>query len=40
MGKRFARELLRFCLHGTMRPEKYPELDTRVSKETSRRGQG
>lgn len=40
MGKRFARELLRFCLHGTMRPEKYPELDTRVSKEAPRRGSG
>lgn len=40
MAKRFARELLRFSLHGTMRPEKYPELDARISKETSRRNGG
>jgi AcrR family transcriptional regulator len=33
MGKRFTRELLRFCLHGSMRPEKYPQLDALVSKE-------
>ncbi len=37
MGKRFARELLRFCLHGTMRPEKYAELDARIGKESQRR---
>lgn len=35
MGKRFARELLRFCLHGTMRPEKYPELDALIRKATT-----
>jgi len=40
MAKRFTRELLRFCLHGTMRPEKYPELDARISKEAQRRGPG
>ncbi len=37
MAKRFARELLRFSLHGSMRPEKYAELDARISKETPRR---
>lgn len=38
MAKRFTRELLRFSLHGTMRPEKYPELDARLGKESRRRG--
>jgi AcrR family transcriptional regulator len=33
MAKRFSREILRLTLHGTMRPEKYPELDARVSKD-------
>ncbi len=33
MANRFSRELLRLCLHGTLRPEKYPELDKRVAKE-------
>jgi AcrR family transcriptional regulator len=32
MAKRFSREVLRLCLHGTLRPEKYAELDARVSK--------
>ena len=32
MMKRYTREILRLTLHGTLRPEKYPELDTRVSK--------
>lgn len=27
MAKRFTREVLRLCLHGTLRAEKYPELD-------------
>ncbi len=27
MAVRFAREVIRMSLHGTMRPEKYPELD-------------
>ena len=32
MMKRYTREILRLTLHGTLRPEKYPDLDTRVSK--------
>ena len=40
MAKRFAREVLRLSLHGTMRPEKYPELDARIRKETTRRNSG
>jgi hypothetical protein len=40
MAKRFTREMLRLSLHGTMRPEKYPELDARVRKETPRRAPG
>jgi AcrR family transcriptional regulator len=32
MSGRFSREILRLCLHGTMRPEKYEELDARVTK--------
>lgn len=31
MAERFGREVLRLCLHGTLRPEKYRELDQRVS---------
>jgi AcrR family transcriptional regulator len=27
MAKRFSRELLRLSMHGTLRPEKFPELD-------------
>jgi AcrR family transcriptional regulator len=27
MAKRFSRETLRLCLHGTLRAEKYPDLD-------------
>lgn len=34
MARRFARELLRFSLHGSLRPEKYPELDAVVRKES------
>jgi AcrR family transcriptional regulator len=37
MAKRFTREMLRFSLHGSLRPEKYPELDARVRKEGARR---
>jgi AcrR family transcriptional regulator len=33
MAKRLAREILRVSLHGTMKPEKYAELDARLSKE-------
>jgi AcrR family transcriptional regulator len=36
-AKRFSREVLRLSLHGTLRSEKYPELDARVSKESGRR---
>lgn len=32
MAKRFSREVLRLCLHGTLRPEKYAELDARLKK--------
>jgi AcrR family transcriptional regulator len=35
LAKRFSRELLRLSMHGTLRPEKYPELEAKVSK-TSR----
>jgi AcrR family transcriptional regulator len=30
MAKRLSREILRMSLHGTLRPEKYPDLDERV----------
>jgi AcrR family transcriptional regulator len=30
MMKRYTREILRLTLHGTLRPEKYPELEARV----------
>jgi AcrR family transcriptional regulator len=33
MAQRFAREVLRMSLHGTMRPEKYTELDAKVRKD-------
>jgi len=32
MAKRFSREVLRLCMHGSLRPEKYSELDARLSK--------
>lgn len=32
MSSRFSREILRLCLHGTLRPDKYPELDARLNK--------
>jgi AcrR family transcriptional regulator len=32
MARRFSREVLRLCLHGTLRPEKYAELDARLKK--------
>lgn len=32
MSARFSREILRLCLHGTLRPEKYADLDARVTK--------
>ena len=31
MMERYTREILRLTLHGTLRPEKYPGLETRVS---------
>jgi AcrR family transcriptional regulator len=31
MAKRFSRETLRLCLHGTMKAEKYPDLDGQAS---------
>lgn len=33
MSARFSREILRLCLHGTLRPELYAELDARLTKE-------
>jgi AcrR family transcriptional regulator len=35
MARRFSREVLRLSLHGTLRPEKFPDLDTRVVNEES-----
>jgi len=32
LAERFSREVLRLCLHGTVRPEKFPEIDAHVSK--------
>jgi AcrR family transcriptional regulator len=32
MARRFSNEMLRLSLHGTMRPEKFPELSARVDK--------
>jgi AcrR family transcriptional regulator len=32
MAKRFSREILRLSLHGTLRPEKFPELDMGLDK--------
>jgi AcrR family transcriptional regulator len=40
MAKRLAREMLRLCLHGTLKPEKYPELAARVAKTGGRRNSG
>jgi AcrR family transcriptional regulator len=37
MAKRFTREVLRLSLHGTLRPEKYPQLDARLGKDPGRR---
>jgi AcrR family transcriptional regulator len=37
MAARFAREILRNSLHGSLRPEKYPDLDARVSSAAERR---
>ncbi|MGO9935636.1 MAG: TetR/AcrR family transcriptional regulator [Steroidobacteraceae bacterium] len=31
MAERFAREMIRMCLHGTLRPEKYAELDATLN---------
>jgi AcrR family transcriptional regulator len=40
MASRFSHEILRMSLHGTLRPEKYPELDSRVRKDILRRNPG
>jgi AcrR family transcriptional regulator len=37
MSARFTREILRLCLHGTLRPEKYKDLDSRVTKRSKSR---
>jgi AcrR family transcriptional regulator len=37
MAERFHREILRLTLHGTLRPEKFKELDERVSKKPKKR---
>ncbi len=36
MAARYAREVLRLTLHGTLRPDKYPELVARLSNATRR----
>ena len=40
MAQRFSREILRLCLHGTLRPEKYSELDARVAQQVTQRAEG
>jgi AcrR family transcriptional regulator len=37
MLERFTREVLRLTLHGTLRPERYPDLDARVTKRSKKR---
>ena len=32
MAERFSREVIRMSLHGSLRPEKYPDLDSKTSK--------
>jgi AcrR family transcriptional regulator len=32
MAERFSRELIRMSLHGSLRPEKYPDLDSKIYK--------
>lgn len=40
MAKRFAHEIMRMSLHGTLRPEMYTELDARLRKDNPRRNSG
>jgi AcrR family transcriptional regulator len=40
LAKRFSLEMLRLSLHGTLKPEKYPELDARVAREVAKRRGG
>ncbi|MGO9933310.1 MAG: TetR/AcrR family transcriptional regulator [Steroidobacteraceae bacterium] len=35
MAARFAREVIRMCMHGTLRPEKYPDIDAKLQKARS-----
>ncbi|HKU40157.1 MAG TPA: TetR/AcrR family transcriptional regulator [Polyangiales bacterium] len=37
MAERFSNEILRLTLHGTLRPEKYPELDARVTSKRTKK---
>jgi len=37
MAERFHREILRLSLHGTLRPEKFPDLEAGMSKRTKQR---
>jgi AcrR family transcriptional regulator len=37
MAKRFSNEAIRLSLHGTMRPEKYPELDASLGQAEARK---
>jgi AcrR family transcriptional regulator len=37
LAERFAREIIRMSLHGTLRPERYAELDAKVSRGKTRR---
>jgi AcrR family transcriptional regulator len=36
MFMRYTREILRLTMHGTLRPEKYPELESRLTKQAER----
>jgi len=36
MAERYAREVLRLTLHGTLRPDKYPDLVARLQGGTGR----
>jgi AcrR family transcriptional regulator len=38
MAERFNREVLRLTLHGTLRPEKFRELDAKVSRKVKKKG--
>lgn len=37
MAQRYSNEVVRLSLHGSMRPERYPELDERLKRQATRR---